>query len=57
MFAFLRMLAKIAHCYAAWRFGVGGFSPLLVPLIREPDKFKTLNEALVFVGGVYPHHE
>jgi hypothetical protein len=45
--AYMRMLAKIAHCYAVAEFGLDNFTPLLVPIIRSQQ----VNAIDHFVGG------
>lgn len=38
-YKYARMLAKIAHCYAVARLGLGKFRPMLLPAIRGDRRF------------------
>jgi hypothetical protein len=45
-----RQLAKIAHCAAVQKYGLGGFTPFLVDIVLGRD----LSKATYYIGG-YPH--
>lgn len=45
---FLRMLAKVAHCYAVGELGVDAFTPFLLPIIRD----NVTDNSIQFIGGV-----
>jgi hypothetical protein len=45
---FARMLAKIAHGFAVAELGVGGFTPLLLDVIKRPDAYTPH-----YVGGIW----
>jgi hypothetical protein len=47
---FCRMLAKIGHAFATFELGVGGFTPILTDIIRDPDR--SARTAIGFVGGL-----
>jgi hypothetical protein len=44
---FLRMIAKIAHCFAVWHCGIDGFVPLLQSIILGSD----LSRIFFYCGG------